>query len=528
MKQLLARATPRRSAGIVGAGLIALWGLGTPALAENDTLTIAMPTFSDQTMTPWSGSGQRKTYLDLVYEYLVYLDDDGNTVPGLAESWTMENDGKTWTFKIRQNVPFSDPTCGNVTASDVKYSLDRLLGDDSRAGPARTMRRVIDSAEVIDEHTLVVNLKAPDFLLDKGYFGESQQLGIVCQSYIEAQGDDSATAMPVGTGPYTVTESIEGAQITLSLRDDLPSGHWRASPEFANVVLKSVPEEATRVAMIQAGEADIAPVSFDSIPGLKSGGVRIVSAEKTWSPVIRLGGTVQTDAARYNKDNPWSDKRVRQAMNYAIDKQTIIDELFQGQGSVANGDTPVAAWDSVQPYPYDPEKAKALLAEAGYPDGFKMRLKTFVTTPGAELPLMAEAAALYLADVGIEVTIEPGDWPSIRKEWMSGKALDFAMTHRGFPFPNPENGVEAGFSTRSLFASFTSDELEAKLASLAGETNPAVRTEKLTDIGHYIRDEAGAIFMVLANEPYAVSANVGDWGITTSYVYNFDQVAKAK
>lgn len=518
--------TPRFAALLAGASALGLIS-AAPVLAD-DTLTIAIPTFSDQTMTPWAGSGQRKTYLDLVYEYLVYLDEDGNAVPGLAESWKMENDGTKWTFKIRENVPFSDPSCGNVTAEDVKYSLDRILGDDSRAGPARTMRRVIDSAEVVDAQTLVVNLKAPDFLLDKGYFGESQQMGIVCKSYVEAKGEESATAMPVGTGPYVVSESVEGAEITLTLRDDLGDGHWRVSPEFETVVLKSVPEEATRVAMIQAGEADIAPVSFDSIPGLKANGIRIVSAEKTWSPVIRLGGTVQTDEKRFNKDNPWADKRVRQAMNYAIDKQTIIDELFAGQGTVANGDTPVAAWDSVEPYPYDPDKARQLLAEAGYPDGFKMRLKTFVTTPGAELPLMAEAAALYLADVGIEVTIEPGDWPSIRKEWMSGNALDFAMTHRGFPFPNPENGVEAGFSTQSLFASFTSDELEEKLASLAAETDPAMRTQKLTDIGQYIRDEAGAIFMVLANEPYAVSDKVGDWGITTSYVYNFDQVGKAK
>ena len=303
--------------------------------------------------------------------------------------------------------------------------------------------------------------------------------------------------------------------------------HWRVDPQWPRISFRAVPEEATRVAMLRAGEADIAPVSFDSIDGLKEAGLSIVSAEKTWSPVIRLGGVVQTDAERFNDTLPWADKRVRQAMNYAIDKQAIIDELFAGQGSVANGDTPVQAWNSIPPYPYDPDKARALLAEAGYGDGFDMVLKTFTTTPGAELPLMAEAAAIYLGEVGINVTIQPGDWPSIRSEWTSGTKLDFAMTHRGFPFPNPENGVEAGFSTRSIFASFTSDELEAKLASLAAETDRDVRREKLTDIGQYIRDEAGAVFMVLANEPYGVGPDVGDWSIDTSYVYNFDQAGKA-
>lgn len=494
------------------------------AQAQDDTLVIALPTFSEQTMTPWSGSGQRKTYLDTVYEYLVYLDGDGNTEPGLAESWQIEDDGTKWTFTLRDGVPFSDDSCGDVTAEDVKYSIERLIGEDSRAGPASTMRRVIDTVTAPDARTVVVTLKAPDFLLDAGYFGEAQQLGIVCKSYIEAQGDSADTAPPVGTGAYVLENSVDGSEIVMALRE---GDHWRVTPQWSRISFRAVPEEATRVAMLRAGEADIAPVSFDSIDGLEAAGIDIVAAERTWSPVIRLGGVVQTDPARFNPDVPWADVRVRQAMNYAIDKQTIIDELFAGQGSIANGDTPVQAWADVPPYPYDPDMARQLLADAGYADGFDMVLKTFTTTPGAELPLMAEAAAIYLADVGIDVTIQPGDWPSIRSEWTSGEKLDFAFTHRGFPFPNPENGVEAGFSNRSIFASFTSDELEEKLASLGAETDRAARRDKLTEIGQYIRDEAGAIFMVLANEPYGVGADVGDWSIDTSYVYNFDQVGKA-
>ena len=513
--------------GFITAGLAASASL-VPVLAaaqDDDTLVIALPTFSEQTMTPWGGSGQRKTYLDLVYEYLVYLDADGNAEPGLATDWDLNEDGTRWTFRLREGVPFSDESCGTVTAEDVKYSIERIIDEDSRAGPASTMRRVIASVEAPDELTVVVNLAAPDFLLDTGYMGEAQQTGIVCRSYVEAQGEGADTAMPVGTGPYTVERSVDGSEIALARRD---VDHWRVDPEWARISFRAVPEEATRVAMLRAGEADIAPVSFDSIEAVRDAGMDIVSAERTWSPVIRLGGIVQTDAARYDPDLPWADRRVRQAMNYAIDKQAIIDELFAGEGSIANADTPVREWDGIAPYPYDPERARALLAEAGYPDGFEMVLKTFTTTPGAELPLMAEAAAIYLADVGIDVTIQPGDWASIRSEWTGGTALDFAMTHRGFPFANPENGVEAGFSDRSIFASFTSDELEEKLAGLAAETDRAARREKLVDIGQYIRDEAGAVFMVLANEPYGVGPDVADWAIDTSYVYNFDRAGKAE
>lgn len=491
-------------------------------------LTVALPTLSDETMVPWAGSGQRKTYLDMAYEYLVYLDPEtGEPVPGLAESWEMSPDGMTWTFHLREGVPFTGGH-GDMNADDVKYSIERLIGEDSRAGPASTMRRTIDSVEATDAHTVVVNLKLPDFALARGYFGASQQLGIVSKSYVESLGDDAVTAAPVGTGAYVLESQSAGSNVVMTLRDDIDlADHWRVHPDFETVTFVVAPEEATRVAMLQTGEADIAPVSFDSIPALRDSGIAIVSAEKTWSPVVRMGGLVLNDEARYNPDAPWSDVRVRQAMNYAVDKQTIIDELFQGEASVAASDTPVQAWDSVQPYPYDPDMARELLADAGYPDGFNITLKTFVTTPGAELPLMAEAVALYWNDVGIRTTIEPVDWPAMRSDWTEGRATDFVWTHRGFPFANPANGLEAGFVSASLFASYASDELDAMIDSYVKEQDLALRETKLTEIGQYLRDQAAAVFIALANEPYGVGSKVANWPINTAYVWNFDQVETA-
>lgn len=489
-------------------------------------LVVALPTFSEETMVPWAGSGQRKTYLDMTYEYLVYLDPEtGKGVPGLAESWEMSPDGKTWTFKLRQGVQFSGGH-GELTAEDVKYSIERLIGEDSRAGPASTMRRTIDTVEVVDTHTVRVNLKLPDYALAEGYFGAAQQLGIVSKAYIEGLGEGAATAPPVGTGAYVLASQQAGSEIVMTLREDL-GDHWRVDPDFDTVIFKSVPEESTRVAMLQTGEADIAPVSFDSIPTLKGAGINIVSAQQTWSPVVRLGGLILNDEKRSNPDAPWADVRVRQAMNYAVDKQTIIDELFQGEATVAASDTPVPAWNGVQPYPYDPDQARALLAEAGYPDGFDITLKTFTTTPGAELPLMAEAVALYWNDIGINTTIEPVDWPALRTEWTEGNATDYVWTHRGFPFANPANGLEAGFVSQSLFASYASAELDAMIDDFMNEPDIAARDQKLATIGQYLRDQAAAVFIALANEPYGVGTKVASWPINTAYVWNFDQVEAA-
>jgi peptide/nickel transport system substrate-binding protein len=499
----------------------------TQVIAQEDALVVALSTFSEETMTPWGGSGQRKTYLDLAYEYLTYIDPaTDETIPGLAESWEMSEDGRTWTFHLREGVMFSGGF-GEMTSADVAYSIQRLIGEDSRAGPASVMRRAIASVETPDERTVVVTLNNPDFELAQGYFGSAQQLGIVSKAYFESLGGEETAAMPVGTGPYVIESAAAGSSITMTLRDDI-EGHWRVQPEFQSVVFRVVPEESTRVAMLQTGEADIAPISFDSIPTIEGAGLRIVSAEATWSPVVRFGGLVQTSEDRNNPDAPWAKREVRQALNYAVDKQTIIDELFQGEATVAASDTPVPAWSGVEPYPYDPEMARKLLADAGYPDGFDITLSTFTTAPGAELPLMAEAVALYWQDVGVNVTIQPVDWPSLRTAWTEGQANDMVWTHRGFPFASAANGLEAGFMAASLFASFTSADLEAKIAQFSQEQDQATREALFTEIGQYLRDEAAAVFIALANEPYGVSDKVGTWDITTAYVWNFDRVTRAE
>src|SRR5690606_36657492 len=141
---------------------------------------------------------------------------------------------------------------------------------------------------------------------------------------------------------------------------DAVAGHCRVQPDFENIFFNGVPDESTRVAILRTGAADVAPVRFDSIPTVRDAGLTVVSAEATWSPVVRFGGLVQTSDNRYNGDNPWAKREVRQALNYAVDKQLIIDELFHGEATVASSDTPVPAWSGVEPYPYDPDKAREL------------------------------------------------------------------------------------------------------------------------------------------------------------------------
>src|SRR5690606_17584641 len=151
-----------------------------------------------------------------------------------------------------------------------------------------------------------------------------------------------------------------------------------------------------------------------------------------------------------NPDVPWQDRRVRQAMNHAVDKQAIVRHILHGQAAIAPGDFPVAEWELIEPYPYDPDKARELLAAAGHPDGIDVTLRTFATTPGAELPIIAAAVATYWNEVGIRTKIVPTTWTSLRTAWYSGNARDVVWTHRGLAFASSLEGLVAGLQSSNL------------------------------------------------------------------------------
>ncbi|HEX5008048.1 MAG TPA: ABC transporter substrate-binding protein [Hyphomonadaceae bacterium] len=509
---------------MTGAATLAVAGCGR-APFDPAQLAIAMPTFAEGTFLPWTGGGQRKAFLDAIYDYLCIIDPaTGEPGPGLATDWSVTSDGLEWTFRMRGGVQFQRGY-GEVTSVDAAYSIRQIIRPSARAGPSSPLRRLIDDIATPDARTLIIRLTRPDPELTKGYLANAQQVGIVSARHVADVGERAANRNPVGSGPYVLDFFRRDSEIRLGLRKDTEN-IWRARPAFETLVFRAVPEVSTRVAMLKTGEADIAPISYDDIGDVERTGLSVRSIPQSWSPVIRLGGLVQEDG-RYEPKNPWADVRVRQAMNYAIDKDAIIRRIFHGQGRVAASDTPVEAWASLAPYEYSPERARALLTEAGYPKGFPVTLKTFATTPGAELPVVAQAVALYWRAVGIEVSTELIDWTSLRSAWTSGAARDYVWTHRGFPFTSAQNGLEAGFDARSVFSAFSTPELQAMLDAHASELDPARRRAELTEIGVYLRDQAANVFIAHINEPYGASGKVGEWTITSSNALNFEGVRPA-
>jgi peptide/nickel transport system substrate-binding protein len=489
---------------------------------EQDTLRVAMSSFSDGTFLPWNGSSGRKPYLDTIYEYLVYLDPDtGELRPGLAERWVSAADASSVTLWLRKGVPFQRDW-GEVTASDVKYTLDRIMDRSSITGIASTFRFLIREVSVIDTHVVRIDLNQPDIDFVSGYLSNGVNAAIVSRKYLETVGDDVANREPVGSGPFELESYREDTSIDLRAVNS-GNGHWRVMPEFGRIRFLSVPEEFTRAAMLKAGEVDIAPINYDSIDSLERSGLRMIYVEGNWAPVIRFGGLSQRFP---DTDVPWQKRAVRQAMNYAVDKEAIVRYILHDEALIVPGDFTAREWRDLEPYPYDPDKARELLTQAGYPQGFDMTLRTFTASPGAELPVIAEAVAGYWRDVGIRTSIVPTTWTSLRTAWSSGKARDIAWTHRGLAFSSTLQGLIASSHSSNLFATFSNDTTDSAIEAIGRELDRQRRAERIRALGEYLRDEAASVFIGFANEPYGISERVGDWPTLSEQGTNVDLVTR--
>jgi len=509
--------------------LVGMAGGGCAKKPPTDSLTVAMTTFETDTFLPWNGGVSRQSYMLMVYECLVYTDTQtGMMMPGLATKWEMSPDGKVWTLHLHKGIQFQE-NWGEMTSADVVYSLQRMLDPKSIGSPAGNLRSEIDNVAAPDAYTVVITLKVPDLGLVASYLSDANAGGIiVCKKYVETVGDDKANAHPIGTGPYTLAETHQKTGPYKFTTVPGVEKHWRVVPEFKNVTFLMVPEEATRVAMLKTGEVDLAPISYDSIDTIKASGLHIATIPKDYGPLIRFTGLVQTDPARYKADNPWVKVEVRQALNYAVDKDSIAKNIFKGQAIPCGASMPLDLWMNIPPYPYDVAKAKQLLATAGYPNGFPLTLKTLTATPGAELPAIGQAVAMYWKAIGIDVKIVPSDWATVRTELLGKKANDYMFTQRGQPFPDPSAGLDLEYNDAANFCIFETQDTLAMYKAIKNEVDPKKRDQLVKDFGLYVKDQATNVFLCFADEPYGASAKVGTWTTIRMRPSNIDMITHGK
>lgn len=334
--------------------------------------------------------------VDYVVETLTTIDEAGKVLPMLAESWSVSPDGKEYTFKLRKGVTFHDRTPFDAKA--VKWNFDRLI-DPSVRVPIRASYPIATTT-VVDAQTVKVTLQHP-YAPFVGALSWATS-GIVSPAAVDKHGNDYKNySHIIGTGPYAFKDRRKGESITLEKH----AAYWGRKPHYDTVVVRVVPEAATRESLLLAGQVDliILPPVAD-LPALqKNPAVKVLLAPSDRTIFV----------AANTKKAPFNDKRVRQALNYAVDKKAIIQNVLFGSGDLMNA--PMApslfGYCEVGVYDHNPAKAKELLAQASVKAGTKVQ---FIHPTGRYVQdkEASQAIAGFLRDVGLEMELQTMDWPS--------------------------------------------------------------------------------------------------------------------
>ena len=352
-----------------------------------------------------------------VFEGLVRFDADGEIVPALATDWQVSDDGLQWTFTLRSGVMFHDGSA--FTVDDVIAKFERAMDPDSgHTNPGyyaaiESVESAMDGTAVVftlerPSRSLLYNLARPDSIIYPAGTHETQR------------------TQPIGTGPFRFARYVEGSEVRLERFEDY---HQDGLPYLDEVVYRIISDPNTRFAALQAGDIDIAALAPEQY--------QLAVANPDLEATVGTA-TAEITMALNNEREPLSDVRVRQAITHAIDKDAIVQGAMFGLGTVIGSHmTPAEAYyvDLTDTYPYDPERARELLAEAGYPDGFTVDFE--LPEPYANERRSGEVVAQYLRDVGIDVNLSVVEWGTwIERIFLGG---DYDMTIIGHSEPRDIN-----------------------------------------------------------------------------------------
>jgi peptide/nickel transport system substrate-binding protein len=432
-------------------------------------ITLA-PTWFDPAETP--GIGTPFMILYALHDALVKPMPGNPMAPSLAESWSLSKDALIYEFVLRQGAKFhnGDP----VTAEDVKFSFERYRG-----AAAKLLHERVPVVEVVDPHRVRFKLKEPwpDFMT---YYG-SLTTGagwVVPKKYLEKVGDDGFKKAPIGAGPYHFVSFNPGIELALEAHEQ----YWRKIPSVKRLVIKSVQDEATRLAMLKRGEADIIYLLQGELAEEVK---RTPSLTLKPTPIVSTHWLVFLD--QWDPKSPWADRRVRLAANHAMNRQAVNEALTLGFSRITWSIIPASFDFFWQPpaYAFDPARAKQLLAEAGYPNGFDAG-DLWCEPPTAT---MSEALMGYLQAVGIRVKLRPLERAAFFKAYQEKKLKNLAYGISG-AFGNAATRLEVFTVAGGPYVYGSYPDIDGLFREQAGELDRKRREATLHRIQQLIHDKA--------------------------------------
>ncbi|MDH7787296.1 peptide/nickel transport system substrate-binding protein [Ochrobactrum sp. 19YEA23] len=506
---------------------LAIAGPAMPSLAQTPPNVLIVGQIAEpQSLDPHTVTATNDfRILVNIYDGLVrYKDGTLEVEPALAESWTISDDGKTYRFKLRQGIKFHDGSDFNAEA--VKFNFDRMLKADHpfyNTGPFPLSFNFssIEAVNAIDPATVEFKLKEPfsPFLSNLAY-----PTGLIVSPKAVKKYGKEFGRHPSGTGPFKFAEWQSGQRVVVERNSD----YWDGAPALEAIVFRPITDPNTRVAEMMAGGLDVmVEVPPDNLATFKQDGNFAVTEQAgphVWFTILNA------------KTGPFADKKVRQAANYAVNKKALVDNVLQGSATVAAGPIPPAFnWveDKTEPYPYDPEKAKALLAEAGVTNP---EITFYVTEGGSGMldPItMGAAIQADLQAVGFKVKIETYEWNTFLGRVNTGLDGKADMAEMAWMTNDPDTVPYLTLRTDALpdkggFNSgyYSNSQLDTLLEKARTSTDQTERGKLYGKVQAIVHDDAPWLFVANWKQNAVTTAAVKGFKLQPSFLLHLKNVTK--
>lgn len=422
-----------------------------------------------------------------ISDTLIAVDEEMNYQPCLAETWNVSEDGLTYTFTLREGVKAHNGDL--LTAEDVAYTVAR--GKES-ALVAKAFE-AIESVECVDENTVVMHLSYAS-PIQLAYLS-SPSTGIVNKRACEEMGNDAFGRAPIAYGPYQVVSWDSGDKVTLKAFD----GYWNGKPAIETAIFKIYTDSNTAAIALQNGQVDVV---------MDVSTADVASLESRDNVTVYMGDSLIAYHLHMNCErSPFENVNVRQALNYAIDTQAIIDACFDGVGaSIMKSFIPamsLAEDPGTEGYTYDVEKAKELLAKAGYEDGFSCNI---LVTSGIQ-EKMAQVIQAYLSQVNINLKIDIYEWSTLLSVVDTGD-YDMTILRIVAMVPDPDLSLYTRFesSQKYNFSKYQDKALDKMLDDARVCPDDSLRTQMYLDINKYLWDAVPTVPLCFSNVINAANA----------------------
>lgn len=488
----------------------------TPELAGK--LRVAISTFGNELYEPRQANQPAQNIMgQLVFDQLLWVNSAGEPAPGIALQWEMAPDGLSWTYKLRTGHRFhnGDP----VTADDVKSSLERFTQPGSLSAGARLWITSLNNIEIVAPDTAKAVLKVPWPLMPVASTVRAGAESVILpKNTFDRVGEKAFFDNPVGSGPWKVTKIERGTRYTY----EAVSGHpFRSRPGFRELEVALVPEETTRIALIRTGAADIADIGADAAIDLKKSG----SLQVFDIPVVLTGALIMWGVpdARI-KGKPTEKREVRQALSLAINRQEILDTILGGIGSLAAhyivAQTTLGYDPSWKPDPYEPDRARQLLTQAGFGSGFPIRLYAYPLPGGAWFPRAAEAVAGYWSRLNVRTEFLQTDAGTVsgyfRARPQDERLIGNVSTLHAVVQADPTGFLTATYTSNALTLVMNNAQMDTLMGLLGKELDPNKRVDIIRQIAVLSNQEYVTVPLATTPALYAVGGGVGGWKPVTS------------